>query len=165
MKLSIPIPLRIGVLVIGTTLFYTFIGQQVPQKVVLPPVETLISAEMTTEELVVIGRGIAEDKGICLTCHTIGQSGGSLRFPDLDGVAQRAESRIEGLTGLEYMAQSLYEPDLFIVEGFSPGMPVINKPPIALSDDEIKAVLAWLQSMGGTATVTLDTELAYGEEG
>ena len=102
MKLSIPIPLRIGALVIGTTLFYTFIGQRVPQKVVLPPVETLISAEMTTEELVVIGRDIAEDKGICLTCHTIGQSG-SLRFPDLEGIAQRAESRIEGLTGADQM--------------------------------------------------------------
>jgi hypothetical protein len=106
--------------------------------------------------MVEIGREIAEGKGLCRTCHTIGQTG-ALRFPDLDGVAVRAQSRIPGLSDVEYFAQSLYEPDKYIVEGFNPGMPAINRPPIGLTDQEILCVIAYLQSLGGTPTVTLQT--------
>ena len=49
----------------------------------------------------------------------------------------------------------MYEPDAFIVPGFNPGMPVINKPPIGLTDQEILCVIAYLQTLGGTPTVTL----------
>lgn len=161
MKLAVPVPLKIGLVVLGTTGLYAYIGQLVPQKEVLPPAETVISKEMGPEELVAVGRQVAEGKGICLTCHTIGQSG-ALRFPDLAGIGSRAETRVPGLDGVGYLAQSLYEPEAFIVPGFTPGMPAISKPPIGLTHDEIKAVIAWLQSMGGTATVTLDTDLGYG---
>ena len=44
--------------------------------------------------------------------------------------------------------------------GFDSGMTPINKPPIDLTDQEILAVIAYLQSMGGTSTVTLETTLA-----
>ena len=40
-------------------------------------------------------------------------------------------------------------------------MPVINKPPIGLTDQEILCVIAYLQTLGGTATVTLQTSHAY----
>ena len=43
--------------------------------------------------------------------------------------------------------------------GFNPGMPVINKPPIGLSDQEILAVIAYLQSLGGKVTVTLSSKV------
>jgi len=160
MTIRIPLPIKLAALVVGTTALYTYIGQLVPQKEVLPPQETVMSTEMTTEELVEVGHKIAETKGICLTCHTIGQTG-ALRFPDLAGVGARAMTRVPGMSDVEYLAQSLYEPNIFIVEGFTPGMPTINKPPIGLSDQEILAVIAWLQSMGGTPTVTLDTKLSY----
>ncbi|HUP24875.1 MAG TPA: cytochrome c [Thermoanaerobaculia bacterium] len=162
MHFTIPTPLKIGLVVLGTTALYTYIGQLVPQKEVLPPAETVISSEMTTEQLVEVGRQVAENQGICLTCHTIGQSGSALRYPDLAGIGSRAETRVPGLGGVEYLAQSLYEPEAFIVPGFAGGMPPIHRPPIGLSDDEIKAVIAWLQSMGGTPTVTLQTDLGYG---
>ena len=45
--------------------------------------------------------------------------------------------------------------------GFNPGMPVINKPPIGLSDQEILCVMAFLQTLGGTATVTMQTSHHY----
>ena len=57
-----------------------------------------------------------------------------------------------------------YDPDVFIVEGFNPGMPAISKPPIGLSNDEIMCVIAWLQSMGGEADVTLDTLHSYNSD-
>jgi mono/diheme cytochrome c family protein len=152
----IPVPLRIGLLVLAATGFYTYVGQLVPQKEVLPPQETVIRADLTTADMVTVGRQVAETKGLCLTCHTIGRSG-ALRFPDLDGVASRAATRVPGLSDVEYFAQSLYAPDTFIVPGFNPGMPAINKPPIGLTDQEILCVIAFLQSLGGTASVTLQT--------
>jgi hypothetical protein len=156
----IPLPARIALLVLATTAFYTYVGQLVPQKEVLPPQETVIRSDLTTADMVTVGRQIMEGKGLCMTCHTIGRSG-ALRFPDLDGVAGRAATRVPGLSEVEYFAQSLYAPDTFIVAGFNPGMPVINKPPIGLTDQEILCVIAALQSLGGTPSVTLQTTHRY----
>ncbi len=158
--MTIPLPARIGLLVVATTAFYTYVGQLVPQKEVQPPQETVLRADLTTADMVTVGRQIMEGKGLCMTCHTIGKSG-ALRFPDLDGVASRAATREPGLNELEYFAKSIYAPDSYIVPGFNPGMPVINKPPIGLTDPEILCVIAYLQTLGGTATVTLQTSHAY----
>ena len=125
--MTIPIAPRIGALVLATTGFYTYVGQMVPQNEVQPPEEILISADLTTADMVPIGRQIMDGKGLCFTCHTIGQTG-ALRFPDLSGVAGRATTSVPGLSDVEYFAQSMYEPDSYIVEGFNPGMPVINEP-------------------------------------
>ncbi|MEO6214316.1 MAG: cytochrome c [Vicinamibacterales bacterium] len=158
--MTIPVIVRIGALVLGTTAFYGYVGQMVPQKEVQPPEEIVIRSDLTTPEMVKIGREIMNGKGLCSTCHTIGKSG-ALRFPDLDGVGARANSRIPGMSDVEYLAQSMYEPNLYIVPGFNPGMPVINQPPIGLTDVEILCVIAHLQSLGGTPTVTLQTTHRY----
>jgi mono/diheme cytochrome c family protein len=158
--MTVPLPARIGLLVLLTTAFYTYVGQLVPQKEVQPPQETVLRADLTTSDMVTVGRQILEGKGLCVTCHTIGKSG-ALRFPDLDGVASRAATREPGLNDVEYFAKSLYAPDSYIVPGFNPGMPVINKPPIGLTDQEILCVIAFLQTLGGTATVTLQTSHSF----
>ena len=158
--MTIPLIARIGTLVLASTAFYTYVGQMVPQKVVLPPEETVLSTEMTTDDMVKVGRQVVEGKGLCMTCHTIGK-GGALRFPDLTGIGARAKTRIPGMSDVDYLAQSMYEPNVFIVEGFNPGMPEINKPPIGLSDEEILTVIAYLQTLGGTPTVTLQTTHRY----
>ena len=158
--MTVPLPARIGALVLASTAFYTYVGQLVPQKEVQAPQETVLRTDMTTDDMVKVGAEIMAGKGLCLTCHTIGKSG-ALRFPDLDGIAARAETRVPGLSALDYMAQSMYEPDVYIVEGFNPGMPAINKPPIGLTDQEILTVLAYLQTLGGTPTVTLQTSHRY----
>jgi mono/diheme cytochrome c family protein len=158
--MTIPLIARIGALVLASTAFYTYVGQMVPQKIVLPPEETVLGGELTTDDMVKIGRTIVEGKGLCVTCHTIGKSG-ALRFPDLAGIGGRAKTRIPGMSEIDYLAQSLYEPNAFVVEGFPPGMPEINKPPIGLSDEEILTVIAYLQTLGGTPTVTLKTSHRY----
>jgi hypothetical protein len=101
-----------------------------------------------------------ETKGLCFTCHTVGRTG-ALRFPDLAGIGGRAAGRVAGMSDVEYLAQSMYEPDTFVVPGFNPGMPVINRPPIGLTDQEILTVIAYLQSLGGAPTVTMQTSHAY----
>ena len=159
--MRIPIMLRIGGLVLATTGFYAYVGQMVPQKEVQPPRETSLTGNLSTADMVPIGREIMETKGYCLTCHTIGKTTGPYRFPDLAGVDVRAKSRVPGLNDVEYFAQSMYEPTAYVVEGFPPAMPPINKPPIGLSDQEILCVIAYLQTLGGTPTVTLQTKHHY----
>jgi hypothetical protein len=158
--MTVPLIARIGGLVIATTAFYAYVGQMVPQKEVQPPKETALGSEMTTADMVKIGREIMEGKGICLTCHTIGKTG-ALRFPDLAGVGEKAKTRVAGLSDVEYFAQSLYEPTAFVVPGFPPAMPPVNQPPIGLTDQEILCVIAALQTLGGTPTVTLKTTHHY----
>ncbi len=70
----------------------------------------------------------------------------------------------DGLTGEDYLRESLICPTCYVVEGFgndgdtkSP-MPVITKPPISLSRTEVNAVVAYLQSKdtpGEFASVTV----------
>lgn len=164
--MKVPPSVNIVVLTVAATAFYTMVGQLVPQKEVPAPEVIEISKDTSIEEMIEIGKGIAQGKGICLTCHTIGRSG-ALRFPDLEGIGARAATRNPALTELGYLVQSLYEPDAYVVEGFNPGMPIINKAPIGLTDDEILTVIAYLQSLGGTPSVTMETRHAYnggGEE-
>jgi cytochrome c5 len=158
--MRIPHIVRIGGLVVATTAFYGYVGQMVPQKEVQPPQETALGSDLTPAQMAATGRQIMETKGFCLTCHTIGKTG-ALRFPDLAGVDVRAKTRVPGLSDVEYFAQSMYEPLAYVVEGFPPAMPPINKPPIGLTDNEILCVIAYLQSLGGTPTVTLQTKHHY----
>ena len=160
MTFRVPLIARIGTLVVATTAFYTYVGQIVPQKEVYPPAEVEIKKDITTAEMMNVGRQIMEGKGLCFTCHTIGKSG-ALRFPDLQGVDARAKTREPGYSDIQYFAQAMYEPNAYVVSGFNPGMPTINKPPIGLTDDEILCVMAYLQSLGGTPTVTMQTKHQY----
>ncbi len=155
--------LKIFLFTILVAAFYSYVGQMVPQKETHPPEETEIGEDMTTEDLAAAGQEIVSGKGTCLGCHTMsGETGG--RFPDLANVGAIAGQRREGMSDVEYLAESLYEPNVFIVDGFLPGMPEAHVPPIDLSDQEILAVIAYLQSLGGTPTVTLDTELEWQSE-
>ncbi len=131
--MHIPHTIRVSALVLATTGFYAYVGQLVPQKEVQPPQETTLGPNTSTADMVKIGRGIMEGKGLCLTCHTIGKTG-ALRFPDLAGVDVRAKTRVAGLSDVEYFAQSLYEPTAYVVEGFPPAMPPMNQPPFSLTD-------------------------------
>ena len=158
--MTVPLILRIGGLVLATTAFYTYVGQMVPQKEVQPPQATALGSEMTTADMVKVGRQIMEGKGICLTCHSIGKTG-ALRFPDLAGIGATAKGRVPFLNDVEYLAQAMYEPAAFVVPGFPPAMPPVNQPPIGLTDQEILCVIAALQSLGGTPTVTMKTTHRY----
>src|SRR5215212_9942712 len=102
--MRMPVGLNVALLVVGTTLFYTYVGQLVP------PAEVAIAADLTTDQMVKVGFEVVQQKGLCLTCHTIGKSG-TLRFPDLAGVAARAKTREPGLSDVEYFAQAMYEPN------------------------------------------------------
>ncbi len=154
--MKIPITLQLALLTVAMTGFYMMVGQAVPQKEVQAPEVIEIAEDVSTEEMVEIGKTIYEGKGICFTCHA-----NTSRYPDLQGIATRAANRKPGYSALDYLAESLYEPGVYIVDGFNPGMPEVNKPPIGLTDAEVLSVIAYLQTLGGEATVTMDTRTAY----
>lgn len=152
--------LKITVFTVLVVAFYGYVGQMVPQQRAYPPEETELSADASTEEMVQVGQKIVEGKGTCLTCHALGEESGG-RFPGLGNIGTRAADRREGYTAIQYLAESLYEPNAYVVEGYNPAMPQVDEPPIDLSDQEIKAVVAYLQSLGGTPTITMDSTLRW----
>ncbi|MDP7398315.1 MAG: c-type cytochrome [Lentisphaeria bacterium] len=153
--------LKIALFTICVTSFYMYVGQMVPQKESHPPPLVEVRADMTTDEMIEVGEMIVHGKGTCTSCHTIGADKPG-RFPDLADIGGNAGQRREGYSDVHYLAESLYRPSEYIVEGFLPGMLPVNKPPISLGDDEILTVVAFLQSLGGTPSVTMDTDLHEG---
>jgi len=113
------------------------------------------------------GEEIFWGRGKCHTCHSIADQGSAIRCPNLGegkwpiiGVraAERAQERSsktgKTYTPTDYFVESLTDPGAYVVEGYKNEMPVIYKPPIALKPDDIKAVISYLQSLGGQVDVT-----------
>ncbi len=118
-------------------------------------------ANLDTEKMVTLGKEIVHGRGLCFNCHRVGPAGDGTQGPDLDGVGARAAARSPGMTDIEYLTQSLYEPRAFIVESYPSAMTPVNEPPMALSELDIKMVVAYLQSLGAEPTVTPETELGH----
>ena len=77
------------------------------------------------------GEKIFWGDGQCSTCHKIGSSGSATRGPDQDGLSGRAEERAKELglsSGLDYMVESIVEPDKYIVKGYDKIMPKVFDP-------------------------------------
>jgi cytochrome c2 len=53
----------------------------------------------------------------CSSCHAL-TSGGFSLGPTMQGISQRAGSRIEGMDAEAYLRQSILEPEAFIVQGY-----------------------------------------------
>lgn len=157
----IPVALRIGAAITATTAFYGYLGQIVPQVEIHPPeaIEIELVPVLDTKEMIERGLDLFEGKGLCSTCHTRGDRPISPAFPDLSDIGARAGDRIPGMSALDYLSHSLYEPRVFVVPGYAPSMPEITQPPIGLAEEEIRSVIAYLQSLGGELTVTASTKL------
>jgi putative heme-binding domain-containing protein len=120
-----------------------------------------ISADIPDDAITVnLGEEIFWGKGTCHICHKMGERGEALRGPNLgpgkDGpvISQRAEQRAKdaGLSfAIEYITQSVAEPGVYVVPGYSSEMPEVYKPPISLTPGEMKAVIKYLAASGGRA--------------
>jgi len=152
--------LRILGFVILIDLFYMSIGRWwLIQAEEHPPPELTIAVETDVATLVGMGETLLRTKGGCLVCHKISEQGNE-RGPDLRGVGARAATRKPGLSAEAYLTESLVEPGAYVVAEFATAegatiMPASNKPPADLSPTELKAVVAYLQSLGGEVTVEI----------
>ncbi len=111
------------------------------------------------------GESIYWGKGRCFTCHSVGGQGSAVRGPNHGQfgdkfplpmgarAAVRASERAEKLgsefTAVDYVVESLANPGAYVVQGYKNEMAVVYAPPISLSLKEIKAVVAYMMSLGG----------------
>ncbi len=152
--------LKILGFVILIDLFYMGIGQWwLTQAEEHPPPELQITVETNTDTLVGMGETLLKAKGGCLLCHKITDQGNT-RGPDLRGVGGRAATRKPGLSAEAYLTESLLKPGAYVVEGFATAggtsiMPAADQPPADLSPTELKALVAFLQSLGGEVTIEI----------
>lgn len=139
--------LTILLIVIGTLAVYTAVANMIPQVASEVPEDTAIGADVTPEELAAIGEELYVGAGGCTACHGLGT-----RAPDLLGVAGTVcATRREGRSCKEYLYESLTEPGVFVIDGFQPIMPDMRR---ILSEAQIWALVAFLQSQGGEISVT-----------
>ncbi len=152
--MALPVTLKVGTFAIAVMGAYSYYANSIPQIESRPPEElSLEGGNVTPPQLVAAGEKIFLGKGGCATCHGIGQRG---RGPDLAGVGARAATRKPGTPAKAYLLESLVEPQAYVVEGFPPIMQPMNRPPVSLNRSELWAVIAYLESQGGTVDVKLE---------
>jgi mono/diheme cytochrome c family protein len=171
--------LNVALFSLQATIAYSIVGNLVPQIESRPQAELQLSSDATPEQLVKAGQQIFYGKGTCALCHSVEPSEAA-RCPILGAgpqgapIGTRAEERVKAADykgkakdGAEYLVESLIDPSAYVVQGFPPIMPAINKPPIGLNNDEIAAVAAFLESIeGGKVMVTPKLVAAFtGTEG
>ena len=99
-------------------------------------------------------RGVLRHGG-CGACHRVGDEGTRVVGPNLgagDGMdSPVAARRRTTLRPIEYVVESIVDPDAYVVSGYARGvMPRQEDPPVSLSDDEIVSLAVFL-SRGGPA--------------
>ena len=118
------------------------------------------------------GEAIYWGEGKCSTCHSLGDLGSAVRGPNHADVCAKArdlrvaERQAAGAshiqTATDYLVESLADPDVYLVEGFSAAMPKVYLPPISLSADKVTSVLLYMQAQGCTpdvSTIDLPSEI------
>ena len=153
--MRVPVVVKVGIFALLVMGVYTYFANSIPQIESKPPEEvSLEEGKVTPEQLVKVGEEIFKTKGTCEVCHRIGQAGA--RAPDLSGIGARAAQRKPGTSAKAYLVESLLEPGAHLVEGYPNIMPRVDRPPIGLNRSELWAVVAFLESLGGTVDVKLD---------
>lgn len=115
------------------------------------------------------GEAIYWDKGRCYTCHSIGDRGSAVRGPNhgisgdkfplpmgaraVERAKERQKQTGKPYTATDYLVESLADPGAYVVEGYKNEMPFVYKPPMSLSVDDIKALIAYFQSLGGEVDI------------
>ena len=145
--------LRILGVVLGTLALYTLIANKIPQVQSEVPRALTLGADVTPEQLAQAGEQVFTGIGGCTTCHGLGTRAPNL-LTDEKGqgpIGARCGKREAGKDCKAYLHEALTQPGAFVVQGYEPIMPDMSR---TLSPQQIWAVIAFLESNGGTITVT-----------
>jgi mono/diheme cytochrome c family protein len=155
--------LRVAAVVVGTLALYTWVANAIPQVQSEVP-KALDASNMSPEELVAAGQDLYNGAGGCTACHGLG-----VRAPNIltdergtGAIGARCATRQPGKSCKEYLHEALVEPREFVAPGYEPIMPDVSK---TLSAQQIWALVAFLESQGGTVDVTADDLPKEGEAG
>ncbi len=145
--------LRILGVVLGTLALYTLIANKIPQVQSEVPRALTLGADVTPEQLAQAGEQVFTGIGGCTTCHGLGTRAPNL-LTDEKGqgpIGARCGNREPGKDCKAYLHEALTQPGAFVVTGYEPIMPDMSR---TLSPQQIWAVIAYLESQGGTVDVT-----------
>ena len=93
------------------------------------------------------GRALFHSKG-CAACHNVARKdivGGGFAGPDLSGLTESADLRVEDQSAEAYVRASILNPDAYIAPGTNSGF---GMPRIAVTADEFDALVAFLLEDG-----------------
>ncbi len=133
--------------------FYTMVAHVIPQLQSEVPEALALTSDVTPEALVAAGERVYNGAGGCTACHGLGTRAPNL-LTDFNGqgaIGARCGTRKPGMPCKAYLYESLTQPQAYIVKGFDPIMPDMRK---QLPEDQIWAVVAFLESQGGEVDVT-----------
>ena len=145
--------LKIFAVVIGTLATFTLVANSIPQVQSEVPVDLNFGANVSAEELTSSGEILYSGAAGCVACHGLGTRAPNLLI-DHAGVGTigvRCANRVPGEDCKAYLYSSMVDPGAYMVEGFQPIMPDMRS---QLSNEQIWALVAYLQSVGGEVTVT-----------
>ena len=145
--------LRILGVVLGTLALYTLIANKIPQVQSEVPHALTLGANVTPEQLTSAGDQLYHGAGGCTACHGLGTRAPNL-LTDEKGqgpIGARCGKREAGKDCKAYLYESLTNPRAFVVTGYEPIMPDMGR---TLSPQQLWALVAFLESNGGTVDVT-----------
>lgn len=111
-----------------------------------------VGAMKTLPPIVKTGEELFWGKAQCHRCHGMGDRGVGTRGPNLADIGFRAGPRAQRLglgSATDYLIQSILEPNAYVVEGYTHDMATVYQPPVDLDQEQIQAIVTYLQSQGG----------------
>lgn len=114
------------------------------------------------------GKWLFWTRGRCHTCHSIDGRGHAPRGPNLGSddrgpaIGARAESRARQrarqlgttVSATDYLVESLLDPGSYLVDGYRNEMPPAQDPPSVLEPEDIRSLVAYMQSLGGSVDLS-----------
>ena len=146
--------LKIALLVVGLLGLYTLVANSIPQIESEVP-QAMDVSSMTSEQMVSAGERIFNGAGGCTACHGLGTRAPNLLTDERGqgAIGARCGNRKPGTGCKDYLFEALTNPTAFVVEGYQPIMPDMRR---SLPPDQVWALIAFLESNGGTVDVTSD---------
>lgn len=117
-----------------------------------------IKEGISQAELIKIGKDLFYDKGGCIECHPE-EPDPDLEFPILSDLAGTVEKHAKGKSRDldDFLFESFVNPEAYVAEGMDSVMPASQD---FLSESEMIAVAAFIQSQSGQVTVKYPDSLA-----
>ncbi len=116
--------------------------------IVNPPADPVLRGEATIQEYA------------CAGCHVLDPLGwAGITGPSLNGLADRAGERVAGQTAEEYIANSLWNPGVYLTPGYQNLMPVHgpNEPGInQMTPEQLYSIVAYLCTQGENSDCDLE---------
>lgn len=145
--------LKVLFLTLAVVGFYTGVAHIIPQLESEVPEDLTLAADVTPEALVAAGERVYLGAGGCGPCHSLGVRAPKLLedHAGLGPIGRRCGAQKPGTDCKAYLYESLTNPGALVVAGFENIMTDMRR---QASEEQIWAVVAYLQSQGGEVTVT-----------